>query len=113
MAQFRQRVLTAYAEVEDNLAAVRVLAGQRAQVDQVLAAARRAAELARMLYAAGRTGFLDQLEAERDLTAVQRQSAQLQGSEAFATVALIRALGGGWEAAPVGATSISSTEKTQ
>lgn len=97
VAQFRGRVLAAYGDVEDNLSNLRVLAGQAVQVDAARVAARRAAQLATNLYGAGRTSYLDQLDAERALSAIDRQAAQLRGSQAIATVALIRALGGGWD----------------
>jgi len=95
---YRQRVLAAFAEVEDSLAGVRVLAAQAAEVDRALLSAQRSADLARKLYDAGRSSYLDLLDAERALTAVQRQDAVLRGERALAAVALVRALGGGWDA---------------
>lgn len=97
VATFRQRVLGAYADVEDNLSSLRILSGQTAQVDVALAASRRAAALAQNLYTAGRTTYLDQLDAERELRKAERQAAQIRGARAIATVGLIRALGGGWD----------------
>jgi len=91
-------VLAAFAEVEDSLAGVRVLAAQAAEVDRALLSAQRSADLARKLYDAGRSSYLDLLDAERALTAVQRQDAVLRGERALAAVALVRALGGGWDA---------------
>ena len=51
--------------------------------------ARRSADLAQKLYDAGRTSYLDLLDAQRALTTVQRSEAQLRGSRAVTTVALI------------------------
>lgn len=99
VASYRQRVLVAFAEVEDNLAGLRILAEQAGQTDAALLSARRSAQLAQMLYAAGRSSYLDLLDAQRNLAAVERGAVQLRGSRALATVALIRALGGGWETA--------------
>jgi multidrug efflux system outer membrane protein len=96
VAAYRQSVLVAFAEVEDNLAGLRLLAGQAEQFDVALAAARRSTELAGKLYQAGRSGYLDLLDAQRNLAAVERGAVQLRGSQAVTTVALIRALGGGW-----------------
>jgi multidrug efflux system outer membrane protein len=95
---YRQRVLTAFGEAEDSLASVRVLAAEAAEVDRALASARRSADLARRLYDAGRSSYLDLLDAQRALTSVQRQAAVLRGERALAAVALVRALGGGWDA---------------
>lgn len=46
---------------------------------------------------AGATGYLDVIDAQRSLLAVQRLDTQISGSRASSTVALIRALGGGWD----------------
>jgi multidrug efflux system outer membrane protein len=99
VAGYRQQVLVAFSEVEDNLAGLRILAEQARQTDQAVASARRSAQLAQLLYDAGRTGYLDLLEAQRNLTTVERSAVQLRGNRAVTTVALIRALGGGWDAA--------------
>lgn len=96
VAGYRQSVLSAFAEVEDNLAGLRTLAGQAQAIDDALASARRSAELANKLYQAGRSSYLDVLDAQRNLAAVERNAVQLRGTRAITTVALIRSLGGGW-----------------
>jgi multidrug efflux system outer membrane protein len=96
VASYRQNVLQAFADVEDQLAGLRILAGQGEQVDTALQSARRSAELAQKLYDAGRSSYLDLLDAQRNLASVERSAAQLRGNQAVTTVALIRALGGGW-----------------
>jgi len=58
--------------------------------------ARRSVDLANKLYQAGRTGYLDLLNAQRNLATVERSAVQLRGTRATTTVALIRSLGGGW-----------------
>jgi multidrug efflux system outer membrane protein len=98
VGSYRQSVLTAFAEVEDNLAGLRILAGQGAEIEQALVSARRSADLAQKLYDAGRSGYLELLDAQRNLAAVERSAVQLRGDRAVTTVALIRALGGGWDA---------------
>ena len=97
VASYRQSVLLAFAEVEDNLAGLRILAGQTEQIDAAVVSARRSADLAQKLYAAGRSGYLDLLDAQRNLASIERSAVQLRGSRAVTTVALIRALGGGWD----------------
>lgn len=97
VAAYRQNVLVAFAEVEDNLAGLRILAGQSEQVESGVVLARRSADLAQKLYQAGRSSYLDLLDAQRNLAGVERNAAQLRGSQAVTTVALIRSLGGGWE----------------
>jgi len=95
---YRQKVLVAFAEVEDNLVGLRTLDGQAQATDEAVASARRAAALAEKRYRAGQTGYLESIDAQRELLSVQRQAVQLRGSRATTTVALIRSLGGGWEA---------------
>ncbi|MGZ5198694.1 MAG: efflux transporter outer membrane subunit [Telluria sp.] len=98
VAAYRQTVLVAFAEVEDNLAALRILAGQAARIDEAVVSASRSADLARKLYDSGRSSYLELLDAQRNLAAVERSAVQLRGDRAVTTVALIRALGGGWGA---------------
>jgi outer membrane protein, multidrug efflux system len=95
---YRQTVLSAFAEVEDNLAGLRILSGQSAQVEDAVVSARRSADLAQKLYDAGRSSYLELLDAQRNLAIVERTAVQLRGDRAITTVALIRSLGGGWDA---------------
>jgi multidrug efflux system outer membrane protein len=107
VGSYRQSVLAAFAEVEDNLAGLRVLAGQGAELDQALVSARRSADLAQKLYDAGRSSYLDLLDVQRNLATVERNAVQLRGDRAITTVALIRALGGGWDGAPSGSVALA------
>jgi len=100
VGSYRQSVLNAFAEVEDNLAGLRILAGQSAEIEAAVVSARRSADLAQKLYDAGRGSYLELLDAQRNLANVERNAVQLRGDRAITTVALIRALGGGWDAAP-------------
>jgi len=94
---YRQTVLVAFAEVEDSLAGLRILSGQTRQIDEAVVSARRSADLAQKLYVAGRSSYLELLDAQRNLAAIERSAVQLRGNRAITTVALIRALGGGWD----------------
>lgn len=96
VAGYRQSVLAAFAEVEDNLVGLRTLAGQAQEIDDAVTSARRSSELAQKLYQAGRSSYLDVLDAQRNLLTVERTAVQLRGARAATTVALIRSLGGGW-----------------
>jgi multidrug efflux system outer membrane protein len=97
VATYRQGVLSAFAEVEDNLSGLRTLAEQAQEIDAAQAAAQRSADLADKLYRGGRSSYLDLLDAQRNLAGAQRTAVQLRSARALTTVALIRALGGGWE----------------
>jgi multidrug efflux system outer membrane protein len=96
VARYRQQVLGAFGEVEDNLVGLRTLAGQAEAIEGAAASARRSAELADKLYRAGRSSYLELLDAQRNLASAERTAVQLRGARATTTVALIRSLGGGW-----------------
>jgi multidrug efflux system outer membrane protein len=96
VAGYRQQVLVAFTEVEDNLVSVRTLDDQGGAARDAVASAERALRIAQARYRAGATGYLDVIDAQRSLLSVQRLETQVKGSRATSTVALIRALGGGW-----------------
>ena len=100
VANYRQQVLVAFQEVEDNLSNLRLLDQQtRAQNDAVKASS-RAAQLSRTQYQEGSIAYLDVIDAERTVLQSQRSAVQLAGAQAVSTVNLIRALGGGWGDVP-------------
>ena len=96
VAAYRQQVLGAFGEVEDNLVGLRTLGGQAAAIEDAVVSARRSADLAEKLYRSGRSGYLELLDAQRNLASAERTAVQLRGARATTTVALIRSLGGGW-----------------
>jgi multidrug efflux system outer membrane protein len=107
VADYRQNVLIAFAEVEDNLAGLRVLSGQFEATQDSLTSAGRALKLADTRYRAGATSYLDVIDAQRGVLSIRRLEVQIAGARAASTVALIRALGGGWDRP----TSAVSSEK--
>jgi multidrug efflux system outer membrane protein len=96
IANYRQTVLRAFRDVEDSLVGLDTLARQADAIAAAQAAAERAYEVALARYDAGQTAYLDVLDSRRTLVAVRRTEAALRGERALATVALVRALGGGW-----------------
>lgn len=96
VANYRQQVLVAFREVEDNLADLRLLDDQIRAQDAAVNASRRAATLSRTQYQEGEVAYLDVIDSERSVLQSQLQSNQLTGAQAVSTVNLIRALGGGW-----------------
>ncbi len=99
VAGYRQQVLVAFAEVEDSLVDVRTLDEQGQATREAVQSAGRALAIAQARYRAGATGYLDVIDAQRSLLTVQRLETQIRGARASSTVALIRALGGGWDGA--------------
>ncbi|MDQ8024221.1 MAG: efflux transporter outer membrane subunit [Moraxellaceae bacterium] len=98
VASYRQTVLNAFREVEDNLAGLRILADQTRSQDQAVAAAARAAQLSQVQYREGSVSYLEVIESDRSVLTQQRVALQLDGERARTAVGLIRALGGGWDA---------------
>lgn len=100
VAQYRQRVLVAFREVQDALTAARLLAEQSAAQDRAVASARRAAELAQTRFDSGYVAYFEVIDAQRTALATERASTQLAALRLNTSVALIKALGGGWSARP-------------
>lgn len=96
IAQYRQRVLVAFKEVQDALTASRLLQEQAEAQQRALEAARRVAQLSRKRYEAGFVGYLDVVESERTLLGFERATLQTAGQRLVVSVQLIKALGGGW-----------------
>src|SRR5277367_1350738 len=97
VAGYRQTVLTAFQQVEDSMAAVRILSKQ---IQEQLAAeqsAERYLELAKARYYTGVDTYLNVLVAQTTLLSDQQTLASLRTQAMTASVQLIEALGGGWD----------------
>jgi NodT family efflux transporter outer membrane factor (OMF) lipoprotein len=101
VANYRQTVLTAFQQVEDGLAGLDTL--QQAATVQAAAVedAQRALSIANNRYTGGVTTYLDVVTAESTLLANQRLATQLLGQRMVTSVALVKALGGGWDASQI------------
>lgn len=100
VANYRQQVLVAFREVEDNLSQLRILDAQTKVQAEAVSASDRASTVARAQYREGNVVYLNVLDAQRSALQARRTAVQLQGAQAAATVNLIRALGGGWGDTP-------------
>ncbi|MHA6909992.1 efflux transporter outer membrane subunit [Ralstonia pseudosolanacearum] len=107
VANYREAVLVAFREVEDNLSDLRLLADQSKVQDDAVRASTRAAQLSRTRYNAGSVNYLDVIDAERNMLSAQRVAVQLAGGRVNATVGLVKALGGGWGDPPPPQTTVS------
>jgi multidrug efflux system outer membrane protein len=96
VAQYRQSVLGALREVEDNLSGLRILSEQAREQAQSVVAAQRSAQLSNTRYRNGFVNHLEVIDAERTVLSTQRAATQIERERVRATVDLIRALGGGW-----------------
>ena len=96
VANYRQTVLRAFKDVEDNLAHLRLLRDQMHAQDQAVSSARRAARLSQIQYREGSVSHLNVIDADRSVLQQRRVAVQLDADRAQATVNLIRAIGGSW-----------------
>ncbi len=100
VATYREAVLTAFREVEDQLTNVRTSDSQTKNAQAGLAAAARAFEVANARFGAGYSSRLEYLDAERGLLAAKRRQLQSRGQHYIDTVQLVKALGGSWQSPP-------------
>jgi NodT family efflux transporter outer membrane factor (OMF) lipoprotein len=98
VATYRETVLTALQQVEDELAAQRILADEAAAETAAVAAAREAERIINNQYRAGTVAYTSVIVAEQTALADAEAAANIRQSRLVASVALIQALGGGWEA---------------
>jgi NodT family efflux transporter outer membrane factor (OMF) lipoprotein len=98
VATYRQTVLTAFQEVEDNLAALRILESEARVQDDAVSAARQALAITTNQYQAGTTSYLDVVVSQAILLANEKTAVDILGRRMTASVLLIKALGGGWSA---------------
>jgi multidrug efflux system outer membrane protein len=98
LASYREQVLVAFKDVEDELSSLRWLDEQSRAQARALEAAQRASALSGSRYRNGLVSQLELLDAQREELRLRRQVVQVRGAQMQATVGLVRALGGGWEA---------------
>src|SRR6185503_9622859 len=96
MAKYRQQVLVAFSDVQEQLSAGKLLANEAEAVERTREAANRTYEYARARYEGGIVSYLEVIESQRTLLVAELDVAKLLGQRQVAAVQLIRALGGGW-----------------
>jgi NodT family efflux transporter outer membrane factor (OMF) lipoprotein len=101
VAGYRQTVLTAFQQVEDNLAALRILEQEAAKVQETIQAANRALTVSTAQYRAGTTAYLTVITEQAALLNAQDTATQVLTRRLTASVLLIQALGGGWDSSKV------------
>jgi multidrug efflux system outer membrane protein len=97
-AEYRGSALAAFREVEDALVSLRLKSDQAGHLFEAASSAGKAARISNLRYREGESDYLEIIQTQRDELAAQRAYSQTQGQRFIATVALIRALGGGWTA---------------
>jgi len=109
VASYKQTILTAFQQVEDNIATLRTVSDQIIRENSAIEAAQRYVNLATARYETGLDPYLNVMSAQLTLLGNQLTQTNLRVSEMTAAVQLIQALGGGWKASglptPAGVTS--------
>ena len=98
VALYQGVLLRAFQEVESSLAGLRFLMNQAAHQKAAVTSAERAAFLATKRYGAGLVSLMDVVIAQRMALEAESEAVQISNNQLLTSVALIKALGGGWQA---------------
>jgi NodT family efflux transporter outer membrane factor (OMF) lipoprotein len=111
VAQYRQTVLSAFQEVQDDLNGLIVLDQALQSQQQAVDAARRTLDISTSRYSGGLVSYLDVVTAQQNLLTNEQELAVIRGQRLVTTVLLIKALGGGWDASSLAALQVKSKTK--
>jgi len=99
VAEYRQAVLAGFQEVEDNLAALRILEEEAKVQDEAVRAARESVMLTTNQYKAGIVSYINVVTVQTTQLSNERTAVGILGRRLVAAATLVKALGGGWDAA--------------
>jgi outer membrane protein, multidrug efflux system len=111
VATYRQTVLNAFSEVQDDVTGLTVLEQADHSQQEAVDAARRTLDIATSRYVGGLVNYLDVVNAQQNLLNNEQQLAVIQGQRLVTSVLLIKALGGGWDASSLAAVQVKSRLK--
>ena len=97
VATYRLTVLTAFQDVEDNLASQRILENEITVQEQAVQSAQQALDIVTNQYKSGTVGYLNVLTAQTTAFTAQQKLASIAGQRMVSSVGLVKALGGGWD----------------
>ena len=106
VASYRQTVLTAFQEVQDEITGLGVLMQAEHSQLQAVDAARRTLDISTSRYTGGLVSYLDVVTAQQNLLTDEQQLAIIQGQRLVTSVLLVKALGGGWDASSLAAVQV-------
>jgi multidrug efflux system outer membrane protein len=106
VASYRQTVLAAFQELQDDLTGLSVLDEARRSQQQAVDAARRTLDISTDRYSGGLVSYLDVVTAQQNLLSDEQQLAAIQGQRLVTSVLLVKALGGGWDASSLAAAQV-------
>ena len=108
VANYRSRVLGSFKDVEDSLSALHNLAAQADAQESAVKSSARSQSLSDARYKNGAATYLDVIDSERSALDTQRAAIQILGQRYAASVRLVKALGGGWDAAQLNPASATA-----
>ncbi|HEY4816161.1 MAG TPA: efflux transporter outer membrane subunit [Candidatus Acidoferrum sp.] len=111
VAGYRQTVLAAFQEVQDEITGLFVLIQAQQTQQQAVDAARRTLDISTSRYSGGLVSYLDVVTAQRDLLNDEQQLAVIRGQRLVSSVLLVKALGGGWDASSLAAVQVRPKAK--
>jgi NodT family efflux transporter outer membrane factor (OMF) lipoprotein len=112
IANYRETILTAFGEVEDNLAALRILQDEARIQAAAVAAAQRSLDLSNNRYKGGVVNYLEVTTAQSAALSDERAMVDILRRRMTASVSLIKALGGGWNAANLPSATLASPRQS-
>lgn len=101
VAAYRAAVLSAFQDVEDNLASQRILEQEIAVQRQAVESARHALDITLNQYKAGTVAYLNVLTAQTTAFSAQQKLSTISGQRMVSSVGLVKALGGGWDVSQI------------
>ncbi|MFZ0818508.1 MAG: efflux transporter outer membrane subunit [Candidatus Acidiferrales bacterium] len=111
VANYRGAVLAAFQEVEDNLAGLGILDQAAKSQGRAVNDARKALEIANNRYVGGLVSYLDVVTAQQTLLSNEQLASEIEGQRLVTSVLLVKALGGGWDAASIASMQIKPSVK--
>ena len=111
VAGYRQVVLVAFQEVQDDLTGLTILDQAFGSQQEAVNASRRTLDIATSRYTGGLVSYLDVVSAQQNLLNNEQELAILQGQKLVTSVLLVKALGGGWDASSLAAIQFKSSPK--
>jgi NodT family efflux transporter outer membrane factor (OMF) lipoprotein len=111
VASYRGTVLNAFREVQDSLTALTVFIDAQESQQQSMDAARRALDISTNRYRGGLVSYLDVVTAQQNLLNSEQLLVSIQGQRLISSVLLVKALGGGWDAASLATVQMKAKRK--
>jgi multidrug efflux system outer membrane protein len=111
VANYRQTVLAAFQEVQDEITGLTVLIEAQRSQQQAVDAARRTLDISTSRYSGGLVSYLDVVTAQQNLLTDEQELAVIQGQRLVSSVLLVKALGGGWDASSLAAVQVKPKAK--